>query len=201
MNFVERLHGRFVYGKRVRVLSSLLAQLIPRKARVLDVGCGDGLVAHLIMTMRPDTQVEGIDVLIRDKSFIPVAKYDGRVIPYPDRSFDLVMVVDVLHHTLEPMVLLREAARVTSKAVIIKDHTLDGLLAGPTLRFMDWVGNARFHISLPYNYWPRQKWSQAFESLGLITDVWIQDLKLYPWGANWVFGRSLHFLTRLISTS
>lgn len=201
MKFIESLHGGFVYGTRVRALSSLLAQLIPRDARVLDVGSGDGLVAHLMMTLRPDIRVEGIDVLMRDHPLIPVTKFDGRAIPYPGRSFDVVMFVDVLHHTHEPMVLLREAARVTGKVVIIKDHTLEGLLAGPTLRFMDWVGNARFHVSLPYNYWPRQRWLEAFEALRLIVDPWIADLNLYPWWADWIFGRSLHFVARLTSAS
>ena len=46
------------------------------------------------------------------------------------------MFVDVLLHTLDPMILLREAIRVARQTVVIKDHTLDGLLAGPTLRAM-----------------------------------------------------------------
>ena len=53
------------------------------------------------------------------------------------------MFVDVLHHTDDPMVLLREAGRVASGFVLIKDHTQNGILAGRRLRFMDWVGNAR----------------------------------------------------------
>ena len=44
------------------------------------------------------------------------------------------MCVDVLHHTDDPMILMREAMRVTRQAILIKHHTLDGLFAGPTLR-------------------------------------------------------------------
>jgi hypothetical protein len=39
---------------------------------------------------------------------------------------------------------------------LIKDHTLNGFLAGLTLRFMDWVGNACYGIALPYHYWSQQ---------------------------------------------
>jgi SAM-dependent methyltransferase len=179
------------------VLSDSLAEIIPPNARVLDVGCGDGLLDYLIMQKRPDIDLHGNDVLVRDKTYIPVGRFDGQVIPYPNASFDVVMLVDVLHHTADPMILLREAARVADKALVIKDHTRNGFLAGPTLRFMDWLGNARHGVALPYNYWPQEKWFEAFATLGLTIGAWEKKLSLYPRPANWLFERSLHFIARL----
>ena len=98
---------------------------------------------------------------------IPVKSFDGQRIPYGNNSFDAVMFVDVLHHAEDPVGLLGEALRVSRNAVLIKDHTLEGFLAGPTLRFMDRIGNLRHGVSLRYDYWPRQRWVQAFESLEL----------------------------------
>jgi hypothetical protein len=43
---------------------------------------------------------------------------------------------------------MREAARVANHSVVIKDHLLEGMFAGPTLHFMDWVGN-RGHDVVP----------------------------------------------------
>jgi SAM-dependent methyltransferase len=197
MNLIERIHGGYVQERRVRVLSEHLVTLIPQDARVLDVGCGDGLLAHLILQKRPDLDLQGIDVFVRAQTHIPVDGFDGRVIPYADGSFDVVILVDVLHHTEDPMLLLREAARVANTAIVIKDHTRDGLLAGLTLRFLDWVGNARHGVSLPYNYWPQQRWCEAFDTFGLTTGVWKKELGLYPRPANWLFERSLHFIARL----
>ncbi len=197
MNFVNRLHDQRVHNRRVRVLSEQLAELIPQGARVIDIGCGDGLLAHLIKQKRPDIRIRGVDLLVRNQTHIPVEAFDGRLIPYADASFDVVTFVDVLHHTEDPMALLREAVRVSSKAIVIKDHICNGLLAGPTLRFMDWVGNAHHGVTLPYNYWPQWKWLEAFDTLGLTIEFWKKDLSLYPWPAGWVFGRSLHFAARL----
>ncbi|HEX9900164.1 MAG TPA: class I SAM-dependent methyltransferase [Candidatus Methylomirabilis sp.] len=179
------------------MLSDHLAQLFPANARALDVGCGDGWLAHLIMQKRPDVHMKGIDVVVRRHTHVPVDCFDGQVIPYGDASVDVVMCVDVLHHTEDPMVLLREAVRTARRAIVIKDHLCDGLFAAPTLRCMDRVGNARHGVALPYNYWPRQRWLQAFRALDVTIGVWKTDLRLYPRPASWIFDRSLHFISRL----
>lgn len=197
MKLLDNLHRGQVYGRRVRTLSEQLAPLVPERAAVIDVGCGDGRISSLIQQRRPDISVEGIDVLIRPQTFIPVKPFDGERLPYPDKSADAVLFVDVLHHTADPSALLLEAARVAKRCVLLKDHTLTGPLAGPTLRFMDWVGNARHGVALPYNYWPEPRWREAFTAAGLSPSVWQPKLGLYPWWAGWWFERSLHFIARL----
>lgn len=192
-----RLHGSYVYGRRVRALAEAIAPLLPPNARVLDVGCGDGLVDALILERRPDVSIEGIDVLVRPDTRIPVRRYDGRTFPYEDGGFDAVTFVDVLHHADRPEELLAEAKRVARQVVVLKDHLLEGIAAYPTLRFMDWVGNARHGVRLPYHYWRRDQWMGAIEALGLTVQEWTGGVPLYPWWASWVFGRSLHFVAKL----
>jgi len=150
MTIVARLHDRRVHPRRVRVLRDHLAELLPQNARVPDVGCRDGLLAHLIMEARPDVEISGIDVLVRPQTSIPVRPFDGRVTLNGAASFDVVMLVEVPHHLDEPIALLREAVRVAGAAVLIKDLTRDGFLAGPpTLQLMDRVGNAHHGVALP----------------------------------------------------
>ena len=181
----------------MRTLAARLASAIPANARVLDVGCGDGAVAQLLMQLRNDVEMCGIDVLVRPTTHIPVVAFDGHRIPFDDAEFDAVVFVDVLHHTEDPMELLREAVRVAPKAIIVKDHAADGLLARPTLRLMDWVGNAHHGVALPYNYWSTPRWHQAVAELGLRIEVWETTLGLYPAPASWIFERELHVLCRL----
>lgn len=107
------------------------------------------------------------------------------------------MFVDVLHHTEDPMILLREAARVARRHIILKDHLLDRPLAKPTLRFMDSIGNARYGVATPYNYWYERRWRQEFEEIGLTVTSWTSDLHLYPKVLDLFFGWSLHFIARL----
>lgn len=197
MSVVGLVHDRLVFGRRVRLLAEHLAREIPADARVLDVGCGDGTLAVRLMDLRPDVTVEGADVIIRPETAIPVRQFDGVTIEAADGSVDSVMMVDVLHHTEDPAVLLAEALRVARRAVIIKDHLSDGLAANATLRIMDWVGNARHGVALPYNYWPERRWRATLARLGARIETWNTRLGLYPFPASLAFDRSLHFVTRL----
>ncbi len=197
MTWIERIHQRCVTGRRAKILSGHVADLLPRDASVLDVGCGDGQIAWLVGQQRPDVRIRGVDVLVREQTAIPVEPFDGCRLPFDDTSFDVVMFIDVLHHTDDPERLLAEAARVASRAVVIKDHLREGLLADATLRFMDRVGNRRHGVALPHNYWTRDRWQEAFRRCGLEPDRWSERLGLYPWPAAWVFGRSLHFVARM----
>lgn len=197
MSLIGRLHARHVFGRRIRVLADQLARLLPSEAEVLDVGCGDGSLDRLLLAQRPDLRISGVDVLERPRTAIPVRLFDGRHLPLDDASVDVVMFVDVLHHTDDPAVLLREARRVARQAIVLKDHCRDGLLAGPTLRLMDWVGNAHHGVVLPYNYWPEARWRATFAELGLVPDRWTAQIDLYPWPLSALFGRRLHFVARL----
>lgn len=197
MSLLDRFHGGFVHDRRTAVLARMLSERIPPGARVLDVGCGDGLVASRIVELRPDVEIEGVDVLLRPDVRIPVRPFDGREIPFPDRAFDAVLLVDVVHHAEEPEALLRESARVCRGVILLKDHLLHGKLAEPTLRFMDRVGNARHGVAIPGNYWTPERWKRTLPELGLSVEEWTTDVPLYPfWAALW-FGRSLHVLARL----
>ncbi|MEO5807805.1 class I SAM-dependent methyltransferase [Devosia sp.] len=190
-------HDKAVFGRRVAVLSQKLADAIPGSGRVLDLGCGDGQIAASIMARRPDLSIEGVDVLVRPKTHIPVTKYDGNVLPFADNSFDFVTIVDVLHHTDDPAAVLTEAARVARQGVVIKDHLREGVLAGPTLRLMDWVGNRGHDVRLPYNYLTLAEWSAAFERAGLVGQGMDDRLGLYPAPLSWLFERDLHFIALL----
>lgn len=194
---IGQLHGRYVFQRRVRVIREHLVEMIPQGATVLDIGCGDGLIDKLILEGRPDISLEGIDVALRPKVHIPAVSFDGKVIPHPDKSFDAVIFVDVLHHTVDPTILIREAQRVARKCILIKDHNRTGLAAGLTLRFMDWVGNAPHEVILTYNYWPERRWCEVFAQLGLTVTEYRTTLGLYPISVQWLFERSLHFIARL----
>ncbi|MEN2786860.1 class I SAM-dependent methyltransferase [Sphingomonas qilianensis] len=190
------VHDKLVFGRRIRTLGRVIAERLPSGARVLDVGCGSGDLAQLLMQLRPDVKIEGIDVLIRPDTAITVHQYDGQTIPFANNAFDAAIVVDVLHHTDDPAAVMTEIARV-APVVIVKDHLRDGIGASLTLSFMDWVGNAAHGVRLPYNYLSRREWAGIWDRLGLHTRQFSTKLALYPRPFSWLFDRQLHFVTIL----
>ncbi|TDQ38835.1 methionine biosynthesis protein MetW [Tepidicella xavieri] len=107
-----------------RLMLESIARLVPRGARVLDLGCGDGaLLAHLRDTLGctgygveiDDAKVHaclqrGIDVLQLNLE-------EGLAL-FEDDSFDLVLQIDTLQHLRNAETMLRETARVGRQAIV-----------------------------------------------------------------------------------
>jgi hypothetical protein len=66
---------------------------------------------------------------------------------------------------------------------------------------MDWVGNARHGVVLPYNYFNALQWQAAFERAGLDVERWNSEMGLYAPPLNALFGRRLHFVAQLAKRS
>ena len=190
-------NNSWYYNRRIWVLSRALADAIPARGTVLDIGCGDGQLARALMKIRPDLKIEGVDVVARPKTLMPIAQYDGITLPFADKSFDYVTIVDVLHHTDDPTIVLAEASRVARNGVVIKDHLREGPLAQATLAFMDWCGNIGDGVPLPYNFLSRSEWQAAFFKARLQLVNSVERLGIYLPPATWFFDRNLHFVSFL----
>ena len=77
----------------------------PAGARVLDIGCGDGKLLDRLSVL--GWQTYGIE-LSSPVAFLRHHRLDA---PPEDGSFDLVILHHVLEHVVEPLDLLRQAAR------------------------------------------------------------------------------------------
>jgi ubiquinone/menaquinone biosynthesis C-methylase UbiE len=88
-----------------------VARVLPPRADVLDVGCGNGFIAHHLSGLL-GTTVVGLDVGSSTAARINYLPYDGRPFPLRDQSFDAVLLCYVLHHAQDPRLVLNEVSRV-----------------------------------------------------------------------------------------
>jgi SAM-dependent methyltransferase len=196
VNWLAQFYAGKIHSRRARILADAIAGFLPPDVNVLDVGCGDGLVANEVRKRRSDIEISGIDVLVREHTHITIQHFDGHHIPLGDRETDIAMFIDVLHHTRDPGALMQEALRTARVGLLIKDHLCRGILANRTLRFMDRVSNTKHGIYLPDSYWTPAAWQEAFDELSLQTIHRVESLGLYPPPFNGVFGHGLHFIGR-----
>ena len=194
---LQAAHARMVFGRRVRVLAECLSARIPPGSAVLDIGCGDGTIGNLLAERGSEVSIEGVEFAPRPQCRIPCRPFDGAVLPFADGSFDVCLFVDVLHHTDDPTILLREARRMTRRVVLIKDHLSENGFDFKTLQFMDWVGNRPHGVRLPYNYQSRKEWEASFANCGLSIAQWTSEVPLYPFPFSLLVGRALHFVALL----
>lgn len=121
----EAYRGRFI---NLDDLATTLASLTTVK-RILEIGCGDGAFGQRLCAVFPDAEYLGIDI-----SPAPGRLYQGDPQRAEFRSmlssdlveeqpppFDLVAVVDVVHHVPEPdrVELLVDAATLTAPGGIV----------------------------------------------------------------------------------
>ena len=101
-----------------------MAVELTSEGKVLDVGCGDGLL--LQMLSEQGIQAHGVDIsevavrVCTQKGFM-VSKNDFTTDPLPfgDGTFDTVIALDVLEHVYNPEKLLSEMNRVAKSAIVI----------------------------------------------------------------------------------
>jgi SAM-dependent methyltransferase len=93
-----------------RFLAPRLAAL---KGALLDVGCGEMPFRALLGA---GVKYTGIDVPAADafgmSAHPDIVAFDGRVIPFPDASFDHILCTEVLEHVEDPAGLVAEMRRV-----------------------------------------------------------------------------------------
>jgi ubiquinone/menaquinone biosynthesis C-methylase UbiE len=191
------LHTRVTFTRRVRILSKEISDLIPENSRILDVGCGNGEISEMIINRKKNCTISGIETLLRDKSRIDVHKYDGKLFPFQNKSFDFVLFIDVLHHTQDIETLLGEASRVACRGIITKDHNCGNFFQKKVLRFTDWFGNRQYGVNLEYNFQSRQQWEILWGKLKLIKKSYIYNFGLYPRFTRIIFWKDLDFIVKL----
>jgi SAM-dependent methyltransferase len=102
---------------RMRLIQSVLKTFLPeppRPGRVLDVGCGTGLMMQEVKGWRPT----GVDFSMlalqfcRDRGLANLAHADVVNLPFQDGSLDLILALDMMEHVERDDLLIREFNRV-----------------------------------------------------------------------------------------
>lgn len=172
---------------------------------LMDVGCGNALISGLFRTRFSKIQL--VDVLDSvDRSVhLPFARYeDGHTLP-GEQQYDTVLLLNVLHHSEQPLHLLNAAWEKTGKKLIVIEPVVgvheappgaDGEFAKRFAKleepeqiayaaFVDWFYNRILHDDIPvgYNFTSPERWRSILSKKNMPIvheEYFAQDIELEP---------------------
>jgi ubiquinone/menaquinone biosynthesis C-methylase UbiE len=166
-------YGGYRYDGRWKAVAQRMKEHynLPEDAAILDVGCAKGFLLYDFKELMPRCSVAGVDVsqyavenaLPAVKPFLMAASAEK--LPYPDRSFDLVISINSIHNLpIEKLkTALREVERVSRAHSYI---TVDAWRnEEERIRLFKWVLTAETMLHV-------NDWKALFEEVGYTGDYW-----------------------------
>ena len=102
----------------------VIAELLPKNVRVLDVGCGDGSLMDLLIKEK-NIEARGLEI---KEEYVKICIYKGLSViegnaetelhQFPDQSFDYVVLSQTLQAFYNPEKVLKELLRVGKSAIV-----------------------------------------------------------------------------------
>ena len=166
-NFIKK-----IIQKRTEKIVNVFENFIQEGEKILDIGAGGGWIGKEIQK-RKNAEVTLTDITdFNQTSDLKFVLYDGEKISFPDNSFDVSLLVFVLHHCKNPLRILEEAKRVARKKIIIIEDVPTSLINRIFLYFWDVIVGLPSLIKPPgeeiaFHFKTIPQWQKVFNELDL----------------------------------
>lgn len=136
---------------------------INKSKKLIDIGSGTGDVARLLQ--QQGKNVTAVDVTdYHGPRLIKTIIYDGKKLPFPNKTFDIALLLMVMHHCPDPNIVFFEATRVAREIVVIETSYTSQLSKFFTV-LIDTLGNLRLDANW-LSYKSDEEWKEYFEKHG-----------------------------------
>jgi len=154
------------YQKAAQRMCLDCQDFIQKGSKILDLGCGSGIVGR---SFQKFFQAEVIGVDIKDNRIypIPFELIDGRKLPFPEKSFDVVLINYVLHHSEDPILLLKEAKRVARDKIVIYEDLPEGFLSRIICKIHGISFDKIFRNQSQTSFKLEEEWGKIFREIRL----------------------------------
>ena len=163
----------------------LVMEEIPEKTKVLDLGCGDGVLLEMLQESKKvkgygvEISEEGVSLCMEKGLYCYQADIDEGLTDYRKNSFDYVILNQTIQNTKRPDYVIKEVLRIGKKVII----------SFPNFGYFQ----TRFHLlckgTMPVNDLLPYQWYNS-PNIHLLT---IKDMKIMAKEFNFKILREQHF--------
>ena len=154
-----------LYQRAARKMCRQCQGFIKNGAKILDLGCGSAIAGKEFQDFFK-AELWGVDIIDKRVVDIPFQIINGKNLPFSDNFFDVVLISYVLHHSQDPISLLKEAKRVSKKIIIFEDLP-EGLFSRMTCQIHQISFDKFFKNPNKTSFKTKKEWERIFEELGL----------------------------------
>nr|WP_298687350.1 methionine biosynthesis protein MetW [uncultured Dongia sp.] len=111
-------------AKRIRVDLQLIADMVRPRSRVLDIGCGDGVLLDYLVHMKQvdgrgmELSQAGVNAGVAQGLSIIQGDADTDLDAYPSDAFDYVILSQTLQATRDPRRVVEQLVRIGRRAIV-----------------------------------------------------------------------------------
>ena len=173
---IELIEKSFLGKKRAQLFYNMVKPCLPKGAKIVDIGAGVCTFSKLLTENGyKTTPVDVVDLSLYQE--IQPVVYDGKKLPFKDKSHDVAVIITVLHHTRNQVEIIEEARRVAKKIIIIED-----IYRNKKEQFITYLFDSLLNLEFfghPHTNRSHEEWLSLFKKMGF--KVLHKKIKRFNW--------------------
>ncbi len=200
-NLIRYICGGDRLNRLTKIIDKLLSQTYSKKKKklkVLDFGCGSMEISKKLKNKNYIKKIVGSDIFKYKYKSNKIAYIDNYELFKKREKFDIIFVVDVLHHVgvEDAFKIIKKLSKLSSN-IIIKDHFEHGFLSRQLLRFVDFYANYGYGVNVPKKYFNKISWKQTLIKSNCKEIFLNENFQQHDGLFNLILNKKHHFVSQI----